>query len=221
MHAPRGIGGFIGAMFVYLDESGDTGFKFRQGSSRYFVVALLLVDDPIPLLAAIVDLRERLGFAPANEFKFSNSREPVRQAFLRLMVHQECAIRALVIDKTLIPHAQARTREAFYSFVVRLVLSRDRGTIRNAMVILDESVKSKKSQQRLTTHLRQALNGDPAAPKIRGVRYHDSRSDSLIQAVDMVSGIIYAHYHHGEPEYLRLIRTKVVDIWEWQPHETH
>jgi hypothetical protein len=36
-------------MYIYLDESGDTGFKFRQGSSRYFVVALLLVDDPIPL----------------------------------------------------------------------------------------------------------------------------------------------------------------------------
>jgi Protein of unknown function (DUF3800) len=36
-------------MHVYIDESGDTGFKFRSGSSRYFVVTLLLVDDPIPL----------------------------------------------------------------------------------------------------------------------------------------------------------------------------
>lgn len=47
-------------MYIYVDESGDTGFKFGKGSSRYFVVALLLVDDPIPLHQAIHDVRLQL-----------------------------------------------------------------------------------------------------------------------------------------------------------------
>ena len=34
------------AMHIYIDESGDTGFKLKAGSSRCFVIALLLVDDP-------------------------------------------------------------------------------------------------------------------------------------------------------------------------------
>lgn len=47
-------------MFVYLDETGDTGFKFDKGSSRYFVVTMLLVQDPIPLYTAIDDFRKSL-----------------------------------------------------------------------------------------------------------------------------------------------------------------
>lgn len=208
-------------MFVYLDESGDTGFKFRQGSSRYFVVTLLLVDDPIPMQVAIDDLRERLGFAPTNEFKFSNSSGLVREAFLRLVIRQECSVRALVIDKTLMTRPHMQKRETFYNFLVKLILTHDNGTIRDALVILDESVKSKKSKQELTTYLRRALNTDPANPKVRGIRYHDSRSDNLIQAVDMLSGAIYAKYHRGDPTYIRILRSKIGDLWEWRPRETH
>ncbi|MBA2754312.1 MAG: DUF3800 domain-containing protein [Chloroflexia bacterium] len=51
------------AMFVYLDESGDTGFTFDSGSSAFFVITLLLVDDPIPFQTAISRLRQELGMA--------------------------------------------------------------------------------------------------------------------------------------------------------------
>ena len=95
-------------MFVYLDESGDTGFKFDRNSSRYFVVTLLLVDDPIPLQAAIDDLRRSLGFAPSNEFKFSNSSDDVKWAFLRMLRRQDFAVRALVMNKTLMTQPQMR-----------------------------------------------------------------------------------------------------------------
>jgi hypothetical protein len=47
-------------MYVYLDESGDTGFAFRRGSRRYFVIALLLVEDPIPIHQAVHDIRLEL-----------------------------------------------------------------------------------------------------------------------------------------------------------------
>ena len=32
-------------MLVYVDESGDAGLKISQGSSPYFVVALIVFDD--------------------------------------------------------------------------------------------------------------------------------------------------------------------------------
>jgi len=72
-------------MFVYLDESGDTGFKFNQGSSRYFVITLLLVTDPIPIHAAIDELRISLGFDRGNEFTWVNSSRDVRWAFLQML----------------------------------------------------------------------------------------------------------------------------------------
>ena len=212
--------GLLMAMFVYLDESGDTGFRFNEGSSRYFVITLLVVDDSIALHAAISELRERLGFAPDNEFKFYHSSRDVRLSFLRMLRRQDFVARALVIDKTLMTRPHMRKRETFYSYLVRMILEHDNDTISDAMIVLDESVKSKKSKQHLATYLRKALNSDPRAPKVRGVRYHDSRSDNLIQAADMLSGAIYAKYHRGDETYLREIKPRIGDLWLWRPHST-
>ena len=60
-------------MFVYLDESGDTGFKFPN-SSRYFVIALLLIEDPIPFHAAIEDLRRTIGIRPWERIQVLSNR---------------------------------------------------------------------------------------------------------------------------------------------------
>ncbi len=204
-------------MFVYLDESGDTGFKFTAGSSRYFVVTLLLVDDPLPLHAAIVSLRESLGFAATNEFKFYSSSEDVRVSFLRMLRRQNFSVRVLVVDKTLMTQPHMQKRETFYNFLVRMVLTYDNATIRDATLILDESVKSKKSKQRFTAYLRRALNVDKTQRKISGIRYHASDTDTLIQAADMVSGAVYAKYRRGDESYFAIIRSKVGDLWEWKP----
>jgi hypothetical protein len=204
-------------VFVYLDESGDTGFKFDRGSSRYFVITLLIVADPLPFHAAIDELREGLGFAAHNEFKWVNSDREVRWSFLRMMRKQDFTARILVVDKTLMTRDHMRDRETFYNFLVQMILRHDNGTIREATVILDESVKSKKSKQHLATYLRRELNADSREARIKEVRYHRSHADNLIQATDMLSGAIYARYHRGNGEYLDYIRVKVSDLWVWRP----
>lgn len=206
------------ALFVYLDESGDTGFRFNKGSSRYFVITLLLVDDPVPFAAAVADLRKRLGFADGNEFKFYSASHEVRMAFMRMLRRQDFRARTLVIDKTLMTRPHLQKRETFYSYLVKLILEHDHGTIADAMLILDQSVKSKKSKQQLATYLRRALNAERAVPKVRDIRYHDSRSDDLIQAIDMLAGAVYSRYHKGHEAYLDEIRAKFSDIWVWKPY---
>lgn len=202
-------------MFVYLDESGDTGFKFNQGSSRHFIVTLLLVDDPIPLHAAVDALRVRLGFSAGNEFKWYRSSEEVRWAFLRMLRQQDFAARVLVIDKTRLTSPASRNSSHFYQQVVELVLRDEDGTIDNAIVILDESVTSRRGKQGLTTHLRKALNPDPNRRRIKEVRYHASHTDNIIQATDMLAGAVNARYKRGNDEYLTFIRPKIVDLREW------
>jgi len=207
-------------MFVYLDEAGDTGFKFERGSSRYFVITLLLVDDPIPMHVAIDQLRQALGFASGNEFKFYQSSHHTRMTFLRMLRRQNFTAQVLVIDKTLMTRPHMRKQETFYNYLVKMILDHDDGTIIDAMIVLDESAKSKQSKQRLTTYLRRALNADAQVPRVRGVRYHDSRSDYLIQAIDMIAGAVYASYHRGNDAYLLEIRAKIDDLWIWRPYST-
>ena len=65
-------------MFVYLDESGDTGFKFNQESSRYFVITLVLVEDPFFITEAVDKLREQLGYDYNPEFHFFSTKPEIR-----------------------------------------------------------------------------------------------------------------------------------------------
>jgi Protein of unknown function (DUF3800) len=166
-------------MFVYLDESGDAGFRFTKGSSRFLIVTLLLVDDPIPIQAAVDDVRRALGFNPYDEFKFNHSDEAVRLRVLRELRRQRFSAQALVVDKTLILRSDLRRQDALYDELVRTILVYASDAILDATLVLDQSVKSRRRQDHLSTLLRQALNTDPQAPRVAHVVYHESHRDNL------------------------------------------
>jgi hypothetical protein len=204
-------------MFVYLDESGDCGFKFRQGSSRFFVVTLLLVEDPIPLHSEVDAIRYSLGFSSRTEFKFSHCADDVKEAFLHRVCRNEFRIRALVIDKVRIAEPQLRNRDTFYTQVVELVLNYDHGSAHGMTIVLDEVVRSRRQQLTTGSRLRKSLNS--SAGKFGKVKivHHASNADNLIQVVDMLSGAIYRRYDRGDERFFRLIGGRIQDLWEWPP----
>lgn len=55
--------------------------------------------------------------------------------------------------------------------------------------------------------------------RIRDIKYHESHRNNLLQAVDMASRAINARYARNHPEFLHIIRSRVVDIW-FYPEET-
>lgn len=199
--------------FVYLDESGDTGLKFQQGSSRYFVVTMLITPDPLPLNSAIDDLRKQLHFGERHEFKFTTSDPRVRTAFLRTLTRHDLLIRSLVVDKMKLSSTRNWKSETFYNRLIKLLLMHDNGRLDDCKLILDERQKGKKSKQNLATWLRRELNRDEeGARKISDIRYHESHRDNLLQAVDMASGAIYAHIARGNSTYLKIIQVKMDDL---------
>jgi hypothetical protein len=69
-------------MLVFIDESGDPGFRLGRGSSAVFVTALVAFRDHAQARAthaAIEAAAARLGIKP--EFKFSKCRPEIRDAF--------------------------------------------------------------------------------------------------------------------------------------------
>lgn len=137
--------------------------------------------------------------------------------FYACFYEHDVMIRTLVVDKHQIADQQMGDRFVFYNYLVRCLLQNDGGRITDARLILDQRDKGKKSQQSLGTYLRRELNTSSTTRKAVDIRYHQSHRDNLLQAVDMASGAIYAHYARRKPEYLSIIRTKIDDIWEFQP----
>ncbi len=53
-------------MHVFIDDSGDPGFKLNKGSSSHFVIAMVIFDDELEIektAVAIKELKRKLKFS--------------------------------------------------------------------------------------------------------------------------------------------------------------
>ncbi|MGH2551585.1 MAG: DUF3800 domain-containing protein [Thermomicrobiales bacterium] len=204
-------------MFVYLDESGDCGFKFNQGSSAFFVVSLVITEDPDAIDRAVTAFRTSLNYRETHEFKFYRTDERRRLELLHEIARMPVRVRTLVIDKRVMTRPHMHDRDTFYGFVVKLLLRNSFGSIADATLILDESDKSKRNQQTLASQIRRECTGAGRTAEIRKVVHRNSRSHGALQVTDMVCGAVMADAK-GEGKYLRVIRGIVEDRWNWRPN---
>lgn len=200
-------------MYIYLDESGDTSFKFRNGATRHFVIALVFVDDPIPLHAAIDDCRTALHWPDSKEFHFSGMRDHSIRRFFEAVRPHPFGVRSLIVEKDRLHSTALREKETFYNFLVKMILENDFGDIRDATLVIDESVQSKTKQQHFASYLRKNLNppNSKAPRKISTVKFHRSHSDNLIQLADMVAGAIRHAHDTRDEEFRAMFRRKILD----------
>ena len=104
-------------MLVFVDESGDTGLKFDEGSSAYFAVTLVLFDDENKaeqMGQRINALRMELHLPPSYEFHFVRNNVHIRRDFLRAVRTYDFQYFSLVVDKRKLSGAEFQSRDAFY-----------------------------------------------------------------------------------------------------------
>jgi hypothetical protein len=78
----RIIGDISGRMLLFIDESGDPGFKLARGSTEVFVVVLVAFQNSDGCNAAVKAIEGlALRLRISDEFKFNKSRHEVRDAF--------------------------------------------------------------------------------------------------------------------------------------------
>jgi hypothetical protein len=209
-------------MHVYLDESGDTGFRLAQGSSRFFVIALLVVDDPDPLEETLAALRAEMRM-PNYEFKFAQSDDAKRYQFFQTIRDERYEAHCQIVDKRELLEQRAvlpqfRSREGLYGHLVRRALREIAEELVAATLVIDESFKSKNEKARFTTALRQELGGALTADTAIGsIRYRDSRRESLLQVADMLVGAVARSYEAGDSRFRQLIPRHRLTVRELRP----
>lgn len=124
-------------MLAFLDESGDTGRKTDSGSSKYFIVSLVLFLDNDEALACdqrISLLRNELELPDNYEFHFSNNSKRVREAFLEAAGRYNFTVITVVINKDRDKlHGEGfNIKSSFYKYACQMVLT-------NAMPYLDQA----------------------------------------------------------------------------------
>lgn len=199
---------------IFIDDSGDPGFKLKRGSSRLFVIACVIFDSPISAeytAASLKMLKEQMGWRQEREFKFHRANDEQKKLFFSTVKKHDFKIRAIVVDKSKITEPNLKKSESFYSYVIQKVLD-EYEEMKKARISLDGS-GNKNYRKKSTAKIRQAVNKN--SRKMVEFRLVDSRDSVLIQLADMIAGAIMAKYDRNKRsrhDYLRALKSQVDDI---------
>jgi hypothetical protein len=203
-------------MLVFIDESGDPGFKVADGASPIFVVAMVIIQgaEEAQAITAIIDeCRKQTGHR--SEFKFNKTCDDFKDRFFELVAHCPFSVRAIVVEKDVIYSPRLRaSKERFYEYFVRKMMENDGGVLENAKVIIDGS-----GERTFRQDLNAALRRKLGRGVIRDVRFKDSKSDNLVQLADMCAGAIARSYRRDRKtpdKWRRLLRPRIEDVWEFE-----
>lgn len=208
-------------MLIFIDESGDPGFKVKRGSTSYFVVALVIFDDELEAeetALKIKKLRRSLKKTDRFEFKFNKCSKKYRIKLLDTIKSCKFRVRAIVFQKGDIYSRHFRSsKESFYNYAVKMVLQHNNKTIKGAKIRLD-GLGEREFRRKLTAYLRRNLNAGEKKI-IKNLRFRDSKRDVLIQLADMVVGAISRSYSVKKTDcniYKDIIKNRIEDIWEFK-----
>ena len=168
-------------MLVLIDESGDCGLKFGQGSSTPYSA------DACD--RTIDELRRRLNKGSKFEFHFTNCSDAVRKAFLRAVASEEFRYAGFVVDKRKLYSERFNDPRKVYEFSVGIVCEHIRPLLNNSKIILDKS-GDRAFRTNLQKGLKAQLTDTDGSCLIKKVAMEHSHSNNPIQLADMACGTV-------------------------------
>lgn len=208
-------------MLIFIDDSGDPGFKLEKGASKFFVICCVIFDDHLQaekISTKIKELKRELNFSENTEFKFNKSRYDTRISFLKAIKPYIFRIRVLSVNKKKIKSSLLKNdKQSFYSYFIKMVLRYNRGSIIDAKIKIDGS-GDRVFKKRFVTYLKKELNSKQKT-LVNNLRLVDSKSNQLIQMADMIAGTI-RRYKEGDKQdaasYYNIIKNKIEDCWDFK-----
>lgn len=207
-------------MLVFVDESGDPGLKFGEGSSECFVVVAVIFqteEHAHACIQTINNLRGELRMPAYREFRFSKSSSKIRMLFLRRVAGNNFRYLSFALNKTKVTGPGYQYKDSLYKNTVKMLFENALPILSNAIVYIDKSGGREFSEQLKKYLMDRMTNSDGSCP-VKRVRTEDSHSNNLLQLADMVCGAVARKYRVPGKDglkYWQIIRAKEVNARLW------
>ncbi len=207
-------------MLVFIDESGDTGLKIEEGSSRYFIISLIIFEDDDEATACdqrIQLLKKESGLLPDFQFHFFDNSESLRQKFLEAVSPYNFFYLGITINKDpqKLYGEGFKNKESFYKYACGLIFQNSKPYLKLAKVKIDKS-GSEVFRSQLGRYLKKKMNAD-GERLIKSVKMERSRSNNLLQLADYISGVINRKIQQKKnfEMYYKYISQKEINVQIW------
>jgi hypothetical protein len=178
-----------------------------------FVAAMVIFPDGAAAAATEEVIRScRARQTHKGEFKFSKTRDDIRDQFFEAVCRCPFTVRAIVVRKAEIYSAHLRSdKESFYEFFVKQMIRHDNDRLADARVVLDGS-----GDREFRRNLSDAIRKRVREGAIKSFRFSDSKNDALVQLADMCVGAIARSFREDRPDrrrWRRMLEPRIDDVW--------
>lgn len=203
----------MSSQLVFIDDSGDPGFKGSASSSNFVMSAALFMEPKVATLVnnTIAEYRRHLGWRDDYEFKFSKIRKDIIIDLLQTVAKYDFQIYAVYVDKSNFQNvAQIIDNKKLYNWATKELLAIM--PLSGAKIKIDGKY-NKEYKLRIKSYMRRELNLDTY--KIAQFSVQDSKRDNLIQLADLIAGSINRYLQPQKTDsrdYISIIKNKIVKL---------
>lgn len=203
---------------IFIDDSGDPGFKLDKGSGRIFVIACVVFDDKYAAEfadASIKVLKNKMKWKQNYEFKFHRTNDAEKKKFFNNLKTMDFEIYAIVVDKMKINSVNTKGVKAFYQKIIIETIAEV--NYQEEVEIYLDGRGDRKYRNKVMTNIRKVLSEKDV--KIKKFKFVNSQNNNLVQLADMVAGAIHAEHNpekRARQKLLKIIKEKIVKISKYQ-----
>lgn len=203
----------MGKQLVFIDDSGDPGFK-ETSSANFVMAAAVFIDSDVAdeLSNEIDKYRDSLRWRKKTEFKFSKDRKEIIAGLLKIVREYDFEIYAVYLDKTRFGGMlDIIDKNKLYNWTIAELLRII--PLGNTKVKIDGR-SGKQNMKKTAAYLRHELNG---VTRRLEIGFEDSRDNNLIQLADLIAGSINRSLNKDKTDatsYVQILRDKIKAIKE-------
>jgi hypothetical protein len=201
--------------YIFLDESGDLGFK--KSSSRWFIFTIAIVSDARALERVIRQIWKPLKkrHKKLGELHAYHADNMTRKRLLKkLNMVPDLRIVCVILNKEKVYIDLQNQKNYLYNYTANILLDRlhSRTSIdenESMNIYIDRKDTKRKLRDNFVGYLTHSMKDRRKAPF--SIVLHSSHENKSLQAVDFISWAIFRKYEMGDHEFYEIIKNKISD----------
>ncbi len=202
-------------MLITIDEAGCSGFKFRAGSSRYFVIGSVVIPpSSIEPINHQIDILKTTISPEFREFHFAKNGHRTRVKFLNLIATLDLKMYVFIVPKYLLKGEGFRSKESFYKCLFGYALNNFKSHLQSATVLLDRCSGTSFENEVANNLQRKFPQTD--------IKHSAAVNQNTLQIADYAASTLFQYYEsqHSEKQrraqaYYEIIAPRVAHIQVW------
>lgn len=198
-------------MYVYLDESGDLGFE--QRSTRYFTIAFVIVEDPIPFRRCVKAVKIKHHIPRGVELKGSTAKQVIKEDLLNKFLKLDIEVHAITVKKKNVEPKLRKDTNILYNYMVGLslverILQEPAGA--TVVINVDRRITAITSGFKFNEYLKYKIWYEKERQDIDlEINHLDSHAAYAIQGIDVICNSIFRKYNSNNYTLFNIIQDKV------------